>query len=192
MEIENLEIDLRADGEVTDADRHYEVYLSNTGTKEGALKILGVDENHQQIPYNTIVLPVDSTYGYKYVLVGSESNFWGLTEVRAMSTGEEVAPEAPEVPEDEIISELTGDITKGSVLTLTTSYTLAEAINKTVNLYIARYDNGKLTDVSISEDVVFEGNTGEASLEYTITEDVTVQTEFKGFVWEKGTLIPFA
>lgn len=198
MDIERVEIDLRADGEVTDADRHYEVYLSNTGTKEGALKLLGVEENHQQIALNTIVLPVDSTDGYKYILVGSESNFWGLTEVRAMSTGEEVVEETPEEPEepeepvDEITNELTGDITKGSVLTLTTSYTLAEAINKTVNLYIARYDDGKLTDVLISEDVVFEGTSGGTSLEYTITEDVTVQTEFKGFVWEKGTLIPFA
>ena len=100
MDIEKVEIDLRADGEVTDADRHYEVYLSNTGTKEGALKILGVEENHQQIPYNTIVLPVDSTYGYKYVLVGSESNFWGLTEVRVMSNGEYAAPETPEIPEE--------------------------------------------------------------------------------------------
>lgn len=198
MDIERVEIDFRGDGEPDDPNRHYEVYLSKTGTKEGALKLLGVEENHQQIALNTIVLPVDSTDGYKYVLVGSESNFWGLTEVRAMSTGEEVVEETPEEPEepeepvDEITNELTGDITKGSVLTLSTSYTLAEAINKTVNLYIARYDDGKLTDVLISEDVVFEGTSGGTSLEYTITEDVTVQTEFKGFVWEKGTLIPFA
>ena len=187
MDIEKVEIDLRADGEVTDTDRHYEVYLSNTGTKEDALKILGVEENHQQIGLNTIVLPVDSDAGYKYVLVGSESNFWGLTEVRAMSTGEYATPEIYGVT-----SELTGEETKGSVLTLSTSYTLKESINKTVNLYIARYDNKQLTDFAISYDVIFNGKSGEASLEYTITDDVTAQTQFKGFIWEKATLAPFA
>jgi len=103
MDIAQVEIDLRADGEPDDPNRHYEVYLSNTGTTEGALKLLDVSVSHEKIAYNTIVLPVDSTYGYKYVLVGSKANFWGLTEVRAMSTGEYVAPDMPEEPEKEEI-----------------------------------------------------------------------------------------
>ena len=104
-----------------------------------------------------------------------------------MSTGEYAAPEIYGVT-----SELTGEETKGSVLTLSTSYTLKESINKTVNLYIARYDNKQLTDFAISYDVIFDGKSGEASLEYTITDEVTAQTQFKGFIWEKATLAPFA
>lgn len=195
MDIAQVEIDFRADGEVTDADRHYEIYLSNTGTLDGAVKLLGVEENHIQSPFNTVMAINTSGKKFKYVLVGSTANFWGLTEVRAMSNGEYEAPEEPVEPEEpkyEIANVLSGEQEKGSVLTLSTSYTLEEDVNKTVNLYIARYDNGRLTNVVKSGDFVFDGKTGEASLEYTITDVVTAQTEFKGFVWDKVTMEPFA
>ena len=90
-----------------------------------------------------------------------------------------------------ITSRLTGTKANGQTITLTTDYEGEAGIDETVNLYIARYDNGNLTDIKKSNDIAFSGNRMTGTFDYTITEDVTPQTQFKGFVWEKSTFRPF-
>jgi len=133
----------------------------------------------------TVVTEVEDENRYTYVTVQCPSNGeFFIYDVRILSNDP--------ILEDEVNVEFVGEQVKDSTITLTANYRSLEPVGMTVNLYIARYDNNQLTDFMISDDIDFTGVGGSAILEYTITEEVTAQTQFKAFIWEKDTLRPFA
>lgn len=133
----------------------------------------------------TVVTEIEDENKYEYVTVQCPANAeFFIYDVRILS--DDI------IEGTAITNELTGETAKGEVLTLTAGYRGETAIDKVVDLYIARYDCGVLTDIEISENNTFSGQVVTETLDYTITEDVTAQTEFKGFVWEKDTMQPFA
>ena len=133
----------------------------------------------------TVVTEVEDENRYTYVTVQCPSNGeFFIYDVRILSNDP--------ITEDEVNVEFVGEQVKDSTITLTANYRSLEPVDMTVNLYIARYDDNQLTDVIISDDIDFTGVGGAATLEYTITEEVTAQTQFKAFIWEKDTLRPFA
>ncbi len=191
MDIERVEIDFRGDGEPTDNDRHYEIYLSDTASKDGAVQLLSTNESYSQINYNTVVVSNDSDEKYKYVLVGSTSNFWGLTEVRVMSSDTISAAEYTREFSDDAFE-------AGETQTYTLSFRSPNAVEKTVRPIIARYDGGKLTDIKIGDVTNISGKSGKVTLSYTLDNNQTVDatTKLRAYVWEtdasgKTNLKPF-
>ena len=125
------------------------------------------------------------------MLVGSTSNFWGLTEVRVMSSDTISAAEYTREFSDDAFE-------AGETQTYTLSFRSPDAVEKTVRPIIARYDGGKLTDIRIGNVTNISGKSGKVTLSYTLDNNRTVDatTKLRAYVWEtdasgKTNLKPF-
>ena len=169
MAVDRIEIDTREDY-ANDGDRHgYNVWLSNANdTTYGAYKVHGITspDTEGYADGETIVYKVNSDATYKYLMI---SDFCYIGEIRAISNDTVTGTKFTHV--------FDGD-------TLKASYRSETDVNKKAVQIVARYSDGVLYDVKMSDAKDLNGKYGSISFDYVSDGELIDNESMKGFLWE--------